>query len=107
MLLPFLLVVILAVVQVGVIGRDYVLVQHAVRDSARLVALDPSQATAADAAAASGLDPDRLDVQIRGGQEPGDIMTVELRYQVATDVPVIGALLDDVAVSAEASVRVE
>lgn len=107
MLLPFLVVVLLAVVQVGVVGRDYVLVQHAVRDSARMVALDPSQATAAQAAAASGLDPERLDVEVRGGDQTGDVMTVELRYQLATDVPLIGALLDDVVVSADASVRVE
>lgn len=109
MVLPVLMVAFLVVVQIGVVARDQVLVHHAVREAARQVALDPSEASARTAAlaAAPSLDDDRLSVVLVGGTDVGQIATIELRYQAPTRVPVVGAFLGDVPLRTDASVRIE
>lgn len=109
LLLPMLVVAALAVVQVGVVARDYVLVNHAVREAARQAAVDPTERSALEAAsrAAPGLDPAELDVVLTGGRSAGDVLTVELRYRAATAVPMVGLMLGDISMGGVASVRVE
>ena len=109
LLLPVLVMMVLAVVQIGLIARDYVVLQHGVGETARLAALNPDDQAVADAAVSAVpiLDHTRLETSVRGGRETGDILTVELRYHLAAQVPLVGVLLEDVVVSAEASVRVE
>jgi Flp pilus assembly protein TadG len=104
--LPLVFVVLLGVVQVLIVGRDQIAVVHAAREGARAaaVASDPGGEGARAATAAAGLDPARLSVSVTGG---ADRVTVTVRYDVPTDVPLIGALLSDVTVTGTATMRTE
>ena len=93
LLLPLLALVTLAVVQVGVVARDRVALTHVAREAARAAVVDPSPAEVRAAAVeASSLDPARLRVVVRGDHE----VTVVVTYRSATEVPLIGRLVDDV-----------
>jgi Flp pilus assembly protein TadG len=104
--LPVVFVVLLGVVQVLLVGRDQIAVVHAAREGARAaaVAADPVGEGTAAATAAAGLDPQRLDVAVTGGDEQ---VTVVVRYAVPTDVPLVGALVGDVTVTGTATMRSE
>jgi hypothetical protein len=84
-------------VQAGVLVRDRVRLGHAAREAAR-TAMVGSAGAAADAAAATGLDADRLAVRVEGGGLPGDRVVVTVRYRAPTDVAVIGRLLPEVVI---------
>ena len=104
--LPLVFVVLLAAVQVLLVGRDQLAVVHAAREGARAAAVAadaPAEGTRA-ARAASGLDDDRLTVAVRNG---GDRVTVVVRYRAPTDVPLVGALVGDVVVTGTATMRAE
>lgn len=105
--LPLLAVLLLALVQVGLVVRAHVLVGHAVREAARAAAVDADPAAADAAAAAGGLDPDRVEVSTGGRAGPGSRVTVVVRYQVPTDVALIGRFVADLELTAEATMRVE
>jgi Flp pilus assembly protein TadG len=108
LLLPLLALLLLAVVQVGLVVRDQVLVTHAAREAARAAAVDPQAAVAREGAVtAARLDPVRLSVELSGSTEPGGRLTVTVRYRAATTVPLAGALLADRTLVAEATMRVE
>lgn len=108
LLLPLLALLLLAVVQVGLVVRDQVLVTHAAREAARAAAVDPDVAVArAGAVGAARLDPDRLSVELSGSTEPGGRLTVTVRYRAPTGVPLVGPLLGDRTLVAEATMRVE
>jgi Flp pilus assembly protein TadG len=99
LLLPLLALLLLAVVQVGLVVRDQVLVTHAAREAARAAAVDPQLAAAREGAtAAARLDPDRLEVELSGST---------VRYRSPTRVPLIGPMLGDRTLVAEATMRVE
>ena len=108
-LLPVLMILTLTVVQVGLVARDVVVVHHAAREAARAAAIEPDVEEAVTGAerASPALDPSRLAVSLRGGRSTGDLLTVEVDYRAATDVPVVGSLIGDIGLSAEAVVRVE
>jgi len=108
LLLPLLALLLLAVVQVGLVVRDQVLVTHAAREAARAAAVDPQVAVAREGAvAAARLDPDRLSVELSGSTEPGGRLTVTVRYRAPTAVPLAGALIGDRTLVAVATMRVE
>lgn len=109
LVLPVLILLILVVVQIGVVVRDHVTLHHAVRLAARQAAVQPSPDPVTEAAVGSStaLDGDRTTVELRGGREPGDRLTVIVRYRSATEVPLVGALIGDVPLEADAVVRVE
>lgn len=108
LLLPFVAVLLLGVVQVGLVVRDQVLVVHAAREAARAAAVDPAESAARDAAeAATALSPARLDVAVVGRGDVGSRVSVTVTYASPTVVPVVGRLLGDVTVSARATMRVE
>ena len=102
--LPLLCLLVLAVVQVGVVVRDRLAVQLAAREAARaaVVAADPVAAGTPAAQRAVQLRP--LQVRVEAG---GDTVTVTVTYLEPTDVPLIGALLPDVEVSATVTMAVE
>jgi len=101
--LPVVLLVLLGVVQVAVVVRNELLVQHAAREAARAAAVSASPgAAAARAAAPFGLD--GLDVRVRSGS---GLVRVEVRARTRTDVPLIGGLLGDVTHTAVAVMALE
>jgi hypothetical protein len=104
--LPLVFVVLLAAVQVLLVGRDQLAVVHAAREGARAaaVAADATGEGTQAATAAAGLDRGRLSVAV---QEGGDRVTVVVRYRAPTDVPLVGALVGDVVVTGTATMRLE
>ncbi|MBV6508429.1 MAG: hypothetical protein JJLCMIEE_01491 [Acidimicrobiales bacterium] len=108
LVLPLVLLMLLVVAQVGLIVRDRVLVIHATREAARVAVVDPRQDAAEEAARSKGgLDPDRLLVEVRGGTASGDRLEIVVRYQAATDLPLIGPVVPDVDLHERVVVRVE
>jgi Flp pilus assembly protein TadG len=109
LLLPVVLVLLLAVLQVGLLARDVVLVTHAAREAARAAATDPDPGVARAAAlASSGLDPARLTVTtVVTGDEALRRVRVEVAYRAATAVPLVGSLVADRTIRTSATMRVE
>ena len=108
LVLPIVAACLLLVVQVALVVRDQVLVVHASREAARQGAVDPSPGAPreAAAAAAAGLAADRLDVEAQRGAVGGRVQ-VRVRYRSRTDVPLVGAFVPDVSLSATTTMRVE
>lgn len=105
LLLPVVVLLLLAVLQVGLLARDAVLVTHAAREAARAAAVDPTSAAARRAAAeAGGLDPDRLHVELAVHDRQ---VTVAVTYRAPTEVPLVGRLLADRTIEVSASMRNE
>jgi hypothetical protein len=106
--LPILAVLALALVQLGLVVRDQLLVVHAARDAAREAAVTADPAAVATAArGATALRPERLDVGLGRRGPAGSRVRVELRYRSPTRVPLVGRLVDDVVLRAAAEMRVE
>ena len=101
--LPLLCLLLLGVVQVAVVTRDRLAVQLAAREAARAAAAstDPGRAVAAGTAAVS-LAP----LQVRVVERAGTVVATAT-YTDPTDVPLIGALLPDVTVTATVTMAVE
>ena len=104
--LPIVCLGILLVLQLVLVGRDAVLVTHAAREAARAAAVDARGpvARAGALAATTALDPHRLDVELR--RRAGRV-TVEVRYQSVTGLPIVGALVPDPQLDAEATMLEE
>ena len=108
--LPVVVVLLLLVVQFALVIRDQVLVVHAAREAARSAAVattdDRSDAARRSGIGAGPLDPDRLRVTeaiLPGGQR----VRVRIDYLSRTDLPLVGALLPDVDLSSDATMRLE
>jgi Flp pilus assembly protein TadG len=91
LVLPLLLMVALALVQVGLLARDRLLVEAAARAGARVAAVEDDATAIADAAAAAsaGLDPDSLTVAVVRGAALGEPVTVSIGYTSAIRVPLL------------------
>ncbi|MEO8477279.1 MAG: TadE/TadG family type IV pilus assembly protein [Actinomycetota bacterium] len=110
LVLPLLLVVALALVQVGLLVRDRLLVEAAARAGARTAAVDPDQGAIAEAVAGSApdLDPGALSVAVGRAGTQGDPVTVTVDYTSAIRVPFIGWLITHgVAMTSTATDRQE
>jgi hypothetical protein len=101
---PFLVALLLAIVQVAVIARDYVVVVPAARAAVREASVDAGNARVR-AAATHVLPGAKVEVGPRG--EVGDPITVTVHYEVHTDVPLVGALFPDRLLSATSVMRLE
>lgn len=108
LVLPLVAMLLLLVVQVALVARDQVLVVHAAREGARQAAVDREPGAPRKAALqGSGLDPGRLAVATTPPGDGGAMVVVTVRYQVLTDVPIVGALLPEVDLGARAAMRTE
>jgi Flp pilus assembly protein TadG len=103
--LPLLALLGLALLQVGLVARDQVLLTHAAREAAREAAVGGD--ARAGALGGSNLAADRLAVRTTGGGGAGTRVTAELTYRSPTDVPVVGRLVGDVRLRATVTMRVE
>jgi len=94
LVLPLLLVVALALVQVGLVVRDRLLVEDAARAAARAAAIgrDPAAIAGAAQRAAPALDPRSLRVMVRRGATRGDPVTVIVSYDDRLRVPFVSWL---------------
>ena len=108
LVLPLVVVLLLAVVQVGLLVRDQILVVHAAREAAREAAVDASPAAPRRAALASStLDGTRLTVTSTGRGAAGTRVRVEVAYRAPTAVPLLGSAVGDLTLRAAATMRVE
>lgn len=108
LLLPVVVVLLLAILQVGLVARDVVLVAHAAREAARAAAVDRAPGAAREAALSSGgIDPDRLRVTVRTPAGLPRRARVTVVYRSATSVPLVGALVGDRTLRSVATMRVE
>lgn len=109
LVLPLVVMLLLAVLQVALVARDQILVVHAAREAVREAAVDPRPAAIRAAArrAAKGLKVDalRTETSSQGGRT--SIVTVRVHYRSATDVVLVGPLLPAVDLGAKAAMRVE
>ena len=106
--IPLIVLLLLAIIQLGLVIRDQVLVVHASREAARVGAVDPDpKAPKRAAAGSSGLDPNRLSVSSSDRGGPGSTLSVTVRYSSPTEVPLVGAFLPDVRLRAVTAIRVE
>ena len=108
LLLPVVVLLLLAALQVGLLARDVVLVTHAAREAARAAAVDADPAAASRAAAgSSGLSDERLGVRVTGRGTAGSRVTVTVTYRAPTHVPIVGSLVGDRTLTSTATMRVE
>jgi hypothetical protein len=101
-------VLLLALVQLGFLVRDEVLVVHAAREGVRQAAVDSAaDAVRRAAAGSSGLASDRMTVAMTGRGAPGSHVKITITYRAPTNVPLVGAALPDLEMHASATMRVE
>ena len=106
--LPLVAMLLLALVQLGFLVRDQVLVVHAAREGVRQAAVESSVDAARWAAAgSSGLAAGRMQLSMTGRGGPGSHVRVTVSYRAPTDVPLVGAVIGDVDMHASATMRVE
>jgi Flp pilus assembly protein TadG len=106
--LPLVALLLLALVQLGLLVRDQVLVVHAAREGVRQAAVDPSPGAVRQAAAgSSGIAAGRMQIAMTGRAGPGSHVRVTVTYRAPTDVPLVGAAMGDVEMHASATMRVE
>lgn len=105
LVVPVVVVVALSLVQVGLVVHARVMVTHAAREGARVAAVGGTDGRVAEAVAVAGrLPPSRL--RVFTDRSDGRV-TVRVDYDAATRVPIVGALLGDVALTATATMRME
>jgi Flp pilus assembly protein TadG len=94
LVLPLVLVMALAVIQVGLLARDRLLVEAAARAGARTAAVDPNDDAARDTAVGSapGLDGASMSVTVTRAGTRGDPVTVRIVYADATRIPLVSWL---------------
>jgi Flp pilus assembly protein TadG len=108
--LPIVLAIVLALVQVGLLVRDRLLVESAVRSGARTAAVEPGDdaVRAAVLRAAPALDEGAVSVAISRAGALGDPVTVTLIYDAPIRVPFVSWLFPSgVSMRAEATDRQE
>ncbi len=103
--LPLLFGLVLLVVQAGLVVRDQVLVVHAAREAARVAAIEGDRAAAfAAARSATGLDRDRLAVEVRWSSNQ---VTASVRFRSLVVVPLLRRTLPAVPLSAAVTMHDE
>ena len=110
LVLPIVLAIVLALVQVGLLVRDRLLVESAVRSGARTAAVDPGDdaVRAAVLRAAPALDEGAVSLAITRAGARGEPVTVTLTYVAAVRVPFVAWLFPEgVSMQAEATDRQE
>ena len=110
LVLPIVLTVVLALVQVGLLVRDRLLVASAVRSGARTAAVDPLDDAVREAVlrAAPALDEGSVTVAVARPGIQGEPVTVTVSYLADVRVPLVAWLFPaGVSMRAEATDRQE
>jgi len=110
LVLPILLVIALAMVQVGLFARDRLLVEAVARAAARAAAVESDEGAIRDqaVAAAPGLDPAALTLTISRTGTRGDPVEVSVTYVDDVRVPFVEWLVgSSVTMDTSASARQE
>lgn len=104
LVLPLLVMAMLAVIQVGLLVRDHLVVMHAAREAVREASVepDPERAVAAARRTLPG-----ADVAVAARPAVGESISVDVSYRSVTDVPLVGRLFPDPVLHHRAVMRVE
>jgi Flp pilus assembly protein TadG len=100
--LPLVCLLLLSVVQVAIVVRDQLIVQHAAREAARSASVSGSPATAA-AQVVRVVAPNASVTVVASNER----VTATVSQSTHTDVPLIGALVPDVVLTASAAMARE
>jgi Flp pilus assembly protein TadG len=102
--LPVVVVLVLGFVQLVVVARDQLAVEVAAREAARAASVSASPVSSAERAAgeATALAPLTVATRI-----DDDHVSVSVEYTDTTDVPLIGAFISDVTVTARVTMTRE
>jgi Flp pilus assembly protein TadG len=107
-ILPLVMLVAFALVEIGLLAADQVRLWHAAREAARVAVVNPDEAQAEAAARRNGFE--TLDVAITPGaveRRQGDPLTVRLAYDRPGEVPIVRYLFSGVTLRAQATMRIE
>lgn len=105
LVVPVVVVVALALVQLGLVVHARVMVTHAAREGARVAAVGGTDGRVTEAVAVAGrLPPSRF--RVFTDRSDGRV-TVRVDYDAPTRVPIVGALIGDVVLTATATMRIE
>jgi hypothetical protein len=108
LVLPLALFMALALVQVGLLGREALLVSQAAREAAREAAVVRDEDRIREAALRSGLDGSRIDLLVERRGSVGDPVTVGIAYRTPLLVPFLRWLLpEEVVLRANVTMRQE
>ena len=109
LVLPLALTVALALIQVGLISKDTLLVAQAAREGAREAAVSLDEGRVRDAVLRGGsLSEDRTEVDVERAGSVGDPVTVRVGYRAPMLVPFLEWLLPtEVEIETEATMRQE
>jgi hypothetical protein len=101
LVLPVLVLAAVAILQIGLVVRDYVGVVHAAREAARAASVDADPAGAAHRVLPGA--------RVHVGPRPavGDPIRVDVEYRSVTDLPLVGPLFPDPVLRHSAVMRVE
>ncbi len=89
LVLPLALIAALALLQVGLLAKDALVVAHAAREGAREAAVTTDDDRVRQAVLRGGLPADRTDTTVARAGGAGDPVTVTVRYRAALVVPFI------------------
>lgn len=105
-MIPILILLLAALVQVVVVVRDQVQVVRVTSAAARAVMVEPDEQTARAAADAVRGDLELEKVELRGGRAPGDHVDVSVVAR-PQQVPLVGVAISRMRLSERLTVRVE
>jgi hypothetical protein len=110
LVLPLVLLMALALVQVGLLAKDSLVLLQAAREGAREAAVTPDQERVRQAAlrGGGGLAEERTEIEVQRTGGMGDPVTVRVRYRAAVIVPFIEWLFpEEVVMRSAATMRQE
>jgi Flp pilus assembly protein TadG len=110
LVLPLLLTLALALLQLGLLAKDQMMVQEASRAGARQASVMTDDASVEQAVdeAAVGLDLSSVSTTVQRGAGRGTPVTVRVDYEAPISLPIVGWLLPSaVRLTAEATMRQE
>ncbi len=103
-MLPVVILLLLAVIQVSLVARDQLATVHAARVAVRAASVDPNTVHV-KAAVARSLPGARVEIGPR--PEVGGMLDVTVRYTSITALPLIGPLMPNPEFHVHATMRVE
>jgi hypothetical protein len=104
LLLPVVVLVALAIIQIALVARDQLAVVHAAREAARAASVDPDPSAAVEAAHRTVPD---ARVEVSDRPDVGEEISVIVVHVSTTDLPLVGPLIPDIPQVARATMRVE
>lgn len=110
LILPLVLLLSLALIQVGAVVQAQIQVTHAAREAARALAIDPAADADEVVAVASTLNPDHTRVSVvfsDSGVAGRKLVAIEVTHEIEPAFPAIAAMVDQFTVRASATMLVE